>query len=167
VVCQTCLIILGYLVLVLASMAVCCASVKSKLKPNPEPSRNNQTKGVKKLKRCWSFAMWPLYCEFWHFFLGKHSYWVHSERQHQVVNPCWYSDRWQSQRQTLGGEWLLVFWPGVIKDRHPMANGCCCSGCREVGRDIISVVFRTGPVSDSLVPSARKFLISYDVSVVA
>jgi hypothetical protein len=39
------------------SMAVCCASVKSKLKSNSEPSRSNQTKGVKKLKRCWSSAM--------------------------------------------------------------------------------------------------------------
>ncbi len=49
-----------------------------------------------------------------------------------------------------------------------MVNGCCCSGCREMVKDIISVVFRTtGPVSDSLVSSARKFLISYDVSVVA
>ncbi len=48
-----------------------------------------------------------------------------------------------------------------------MVNGCCCSGCREMGKDIISVVFRRGPVSDSLVPTARKFLISYDVSVVA
>jgi hypothetical protein len=53
------------------------------------------------------------------------------------------------------------------KDRHPMVNGCCCSGCREMGKDIISFVFRTRPVSDSQSLSARKFLISYDVLVVA